>query len=96
MQYAKLNPKVFKPFFKAYRAEQAIKYKGFGWERIECPVELATVACEGCGVDETCAADGTTCNLRKCAKCLEVRYCSRECQKSDWKSHRPFCKAAKD
>jgi hypothetical protein len=96
LQYAKLNPKAFKQYFKAYRAEQASKYKGLGWETTECPVELVTAACEGCGVDEICAADGTAANLRKCAKCLEVRYCSRECQKSDWKSHRPFCKSAKN
>jgi hypothetical protein len=95
LQYAELNPKAYKQFFKAYRAEQAIKHKGLGWEKTECPVELATVACEGCGVDETCAADGMASNLRKWAKCLEVRYCSRECQASDWKAHRPFCKSAK-
>ena len=70
LQYAELNPKAYKQFFKAYRAEQAIKYKGLGWEKTECPVELATVACEGCCVDESCAADGTGSNLRKCAKCL--------------------------
>lgn len=96
LQYAKINPKAFKQYFKAYRAENASKYKGLGWEKTECPVELVTAACEGCGVDEICAANGTATNLRKCAKCLEVRYCSRECQKSDWKSHRPFCKSAKN
>jgi len=95
LQYAELNPKAFRQFFKVYRGGQAIKYKGLGWEKIECPVELANVACEGCGVDETCAVDETASNLRKCARCLEVRYCSRGCQKSDWKSHRPFCKSAK-
>jgi hypothetical protein len=94
LQYAELNPKAFKRFFKTYRAEQAIRYKGHGFETSECPVELAAAACEGCGVDESCAADGTGSNLRKCAKCLEVRYCSRECQASDWKAHRPFCKSA--
>jgi hypothetical protein len=95
LQYAELNPKAFKQFFKAHRAEKAIKHKGLGWEQIECPVELATLACEECGIDEICAADGTS-NLRKCAKCLEVRYCSRECQASDWNAHRPFCKSAKN
>jgi hypothetical protein len=96
LQYAEINPKAFKQFFKTYRAERAIEHKGLGWETTECPVDSVTAACEGCGVDENCAADGTVANLRKCAKCLEVRYCSRECQKSDWKSHRPFCKSAKN
>ena len=95
LQYAELSPKAFKQFFKTYRAEKASEHPGHGWETSACPVELATVACEGCGVDESCASDGTASNLRKCAKCLEVRYCSRECQASDWKAHRPFCKSTK-
>jgi hypothetical protein len=95
LQYAELNPKASKQFFKVYLAEQASKYKGLGWEKTECPVDLATLVCEGCSVDGTYAADQTASNLRKCGRCLEVRYCSTECQASDWKSHRPFCKPAK-
>ncbi|KAH8904999.1 hypothetical protein BR93DRAFT_999029 [Coniochaeta sp. PMI_546] len=29
--------------------------------------------------------------LKKCAKCLEALYCSRDCQKADWKSHKVVC-----
>jgi hypothetical protein len=28
-----------------------------------------------------------------CAGCRAARYCSRECQKQQWKEHRPVCKA---
>ena len=28
----------------------------------------------------------------KCAACKLAQYCSRECQKADWKRHRPICK----
>jgi len=26
-----------------------------------------------------------------CNRCYEVNYCSVECQKNDWKTHREFC-----
>ncbi|KAF2147012.1 uncharacterized protein K452DRAFT_293505 [Aplosporella prunicola CBS 121167] len=35
--------------------------------------------------------------LRRCARCLTdgLVYCSRECQRKDWKRHKKVCKAAK-
>lgn len=30
--------------------------------------------------------------LSRCSRCVKVWYCSRECQKSDWKRHKPECK----
>ncbi|MCJ1475094.1 hypothetical protein MMC13_003754 [Lambiella insularis] len=29
--------------------------------------------------------------LQRCAKCQETHYCSRECQKADWKDHKKVC-----
>ncbi|KAK3948214.1 hypothetical protein QBC32DRAFT_373742 [Pseudoneurospora amorphoporcata] len=29
--------------------------------------------------------------LRKCARCLKVRYCCLECQRRDWKTHKTEC-----
>eukprot|EP00026_Physarum_polycephalum_P000775 Phypoly_transcript_00776.p1 GENE.Phypoly_transcript_00776~~Phypoly_transcript_00776.p1 ORF type:complete len:1096 (+),score=143.53 Phypoly_transcript_00776:29-3289(+) len=29
---------------------------------------------------------------KKCSQCLAVSYCSAQCQKSDWKAHKPICK----
>ncbi|RPA85347.1 hypothetical protein BJ508DRAFT_303012 [Ascobolus immersus RN42] len=31
-------------------------------------------------------------NLMKCGRCNDVFYCSRECQKTDWKKHKVDCK----
>ncbi|KAK1731346.1 hypothetical protein CaCOL14_009849 [Colletotrichum acutatum] len=30
-------------------------------------------------------------NLKNCAKCATTPYCSRDCQKADWKSHKKTC-----
>lgn len=44
--------------------------------------------CHGCN-------KGTYLNiLKKCGTCKDVSYCSRECQKADWKEHKPKCCAA--
>ena len=40
----------------------------------------------GCGADESETV------LSACKGCAEVRYCSRECQKSDWARHKSYCK----
>ncbi|KAJ7656734.1 hypothetical protein DFH06DRAFT_1198391 [Mycena polygramma] len=39
--------------------------------------------CENCLVQKE--------NLRRCAACGYTRYCSRECQKAHWKTHKPDC-----
>ncbi|KAI1114217.1 putative MYND domain protein [Nemania sp. NC0429] len=30
-------------------------------------------------------------DLKKCAKCTTTLYCSRDCQKTDWKTHKKIC-----
>lgn len=39
----------------------------------------------------TCHKAEPEVNLKRCAKCSATLYCSRECQKSDWKAHRKIC-----
>lgn len=44
---------------------------------------------------EQCASCAKTAgpgvNLKRCAKCLTTQYCSRDCQKADWKQHKKSC-----
>ncbi|KAJ7470132.1 hypothetical protein B0H11DRAFT_2041503 [Mycena galericulata] len=42
-----------------------------------------TEMCENCTVRRM--------DLRRCAGCGIVRYCSKECQKAHWKEHKPHC-----
>lgn len=42
----------------------------------------------------TCASCGKPASLR-CARCKKVHYCSKECQKADWPSHKRVCVASK-
>ena len=39
-----------------------------------------------------CGASGA--QVRACRACHSVAYCGRECQKRDWRRHKPQCRAA--
>ena len=52
--------------------------------KAEC-VAKAGCAAAGCASEEASSV---------CGRCEAVRYCSRECQRTDWKAHKPVCAAA--
>ena len=42
-----------------------------------------------------CEVCGATGDLAQCAGCCQVSYCSQQCQKSHWKTHKIVCKPYK-
>jgi splicing suppressor protein 51 len=40
---------------------------------------------------ESCMKSPPEVTLKRCAKCSEAQYCSRDCQKADWKTHKKVC-----
>jgi hypothetical protein len=38
-----------------------------------------------------CASCESTQNLKQCARCKTVSYCSTTCQRAHWQSHKPSC-----
>lgn len=47
-----------------------------------------SLSCGFCGAEKE--------NLSKCSRCKCVYYCSKECQKSHWKAHKPKCKTTSE
>jgi hypothetical protein len=47
--------------------------------------ETHSTGCEFCG-----KIDGAT--IMKCSRCKTATYCSKDCQKRDWKKHKAVCK----
>ncbi|KAL0070510.1 Histone-lysine N-methyltransferase smyd1 [Marasmius tenuissimus] len=69
--------------------------QGAGIIRVEADgaikfVPSTTIASDKCG---SCGKRDI--KLMKCSACKKVTYCNAACQKADWKSHKPACKAAK-
>jgi hypothetical protein len=52
--------------------------------KAECVAKTGCAAA-GCASEEASSV---------CGRCEAVRYCSRECQRADWKAHKPACAAA--
>jgi tetratricopeptide (TPR) repeat protein len=72
--------------FDAYTGRYAVALED-GKElslKAEC---VARVGCASVG----CASEEAS---SVCSRCQAVRYCSRECQRADWKAHKPMCTAA--
>lgn len=74
------------------KTEERCRYCGKGEEELvnELKAKGGETATAGCGKDKDKDKDGVEV-LRRCGRCLKVRYCSMECQRRDWKNHRGEC-----
>lgn len=43
----------------------------------------------------SCSVCSSFSNLKRCKNCKKVYYCSRECQKADWRLHKNICQLCK-
>ena len=44
----------------------------------------------------TCKRRENVKHVKRCSRCKNVFYCSRECQVRDWPNHKPFCKKSSE
>jgi uncharacterized protein YjhX (UPF0386 family) len=56
----------------------------------ELSLKAECVARAGCAAAGCASAEASS----MCGRCETVRYCSRECQRADWKAHKAACAAA--
>lgn len=74
-------------------------WRDYDKKSIEARLNLMARSC-GCGENaatritlmDRCAGCGTEDAVRTCTKCTKVKYCSKLCQKNDWKEHKPVCR----
>ena len=58
--------------------------KHYGVEQKAC-AQVKTGKCWGCGVQKPAT------ELKRCLQCKKAEYCSKDCQRADWKGHKKVC-----
>ncbi|KXN86638.1 SET domain-containing protein 14 [Leucoagaricus sp. SymC.cos] len=61
------------------------RFEADGSVSIGVGTQISTDACAKCGVRGV--------KFSRCGACKKIAYCGTECQRADWKNHKPFCKA---
>ncbi len=74
-------------FIKTIHTLFGMKKYGQPYTAQENKLLLYNGSCKACGEENA--------KMYKCSVCLVTRYCSRECQKFDWKVHKLACKTIK-
>lgn len=71
------------------------KCAGPACDRVQkCGDDAATGSCAVAAAVDGDEAEGGE-MFKRCSQCRAVSYCSRECQKADWKGHRKACMASR-
>ncbi|TFK84507.1 hypothetical protein K466DRAFT_567188 [Polyporus arcularius HHB13444] len=60
-------------------------------DRVENASRLHACAAEGCGV-HVVHKQGLKACAGRCSPDVKPHYCSKDCQRKDWRRHKPFCK----
>lgn len=59
-------------------------------------VTASDLGMSGATAIQACAICKTTSHLQRCTMCKSIKYCSKECQKKDWKAHKVVCASLRD
>jgi hypothetical protein len=86
--YRRMEPSYQHGLSTPYYSYNSIR--GFQSAKTPADFEKEDVVFKTCHNGMCCM--GTEDNLKLCARCKVVRYCSRECQAKDWPDHKKHCK----
>lgn len=83
----KMSKEAFHAHFEEFMRLETFRGKGKDWKGVKSPVLIRHPHVQSaCGL---CGKTGG--ELSACGKCKVRFYCSRECQKEDWKVHKRAC-----
>ena len=81
---------------RVYECLQTVMWSNLDQSNGVTKVQVSTVASPvsttPTSAPNACASCGTSKKLKTCSSCGNVSYCSKDCQKQDWVSHKEVCR----